>query len=727
LALAGAAFALEGCSGEPPPDEAEITSHVDEGSVAISSLPFVDAASNTRVLAELLAKPTELGETTALHVRLPPPQNRELQDSMVRVIGQPESPQVLFRSDVLAQLGVIKQSPGKEFFTAFSTLPPEQLEVQARNLEQIASGVFGQTTEETVVFEGRSAVARTINPRIDPAAFVPGNLIPVAGCPILPVSEQAAWDKSLFIRDPRVILDKSRTWDPCTGAGTQGGVWTFAHLIREMAIGSGSTAEQFALNWLSTWLNNQTINGDVVAARTAMFNQVIQPWATASGVTATLLTNIFGKKFVSLTGPLNLNIAPFKLLAIVNRIDLGKTAHGGGGYGGSTTDRPVDAGELRFIFEVVQPNPWGAGTEASCGRKAFTTIFEYGVPITGCFGVVKWAQQWASLQSFPGFTAAYLAQLQSMTESVVLNGAAPAKGNQNAINQVRTNEIALGNIWELREFTLSTENPDVPANGPLRPHTVAQTTNDGAFSAAGADPTINAFVTGPVAAGVPAGSTNPLHCSASYTVPFSFGGLNFRGGNALIPPGRWLANNVNAVPTAQNVCARHQFSLNTCHGCHRDDAGTNGMLAPNGVPSTSFTHVDLRLGTGIPVIPVRLSNFLTGSGPGLVFPVADTQGLPLGFPGKWLFRDLHDRLQRLFTIAFCTSCLRMTPMRAEIVSIFDLVPADIGPGDPAPSFKVGPVTDIRVVQQLLDARASFAGEVRDEPADFIRQTEEIAH
>ena len=70
------------------------------------------------------------------------------------------------------------------------------------------------------------------------------------------------------------------------------------------------------------------------------------------------------------------------------------------------TGKPVTAGELRFIFGVVQPNPWGGGSEATCGRKQFTTIFEYGVPGTGCTTVVDWAKQWTALQALPGFTAA---------------------------------------------------------------------------------------------------------------------------------------------------------------------------------------------------------------------------------------------------------------------------------------------------------------------------------
>jgi hypothetical protein len=290
--LAGALLVLDACSGEPSDSETRSPATVatDTTSTPISQLPFIDSASVVQVQGELLATTTALGETTALHVRLPPPRNPQLQDSLVRIVGDPNSPQVLFRSDALAQLGATRTNPGTQFFTAFATLSSDELLRVQRDQDQIASGAFGQTTSETVLFSGRRASARTINPKIDPALFKPGILVPVNNCSNLPLSTQAAWDKSLFIRDPAVVLDPARTWDPCTGAGTQGGVWTFAHLVREMAIGSGSTPEDFVKNWLSLWLNNYTVNTDVVPARTQMFDQVIQPWATASGVTATCST-----------------------------------------------------------------------------------------------------------------------------------------------------------------------------------------------------------------------------------------------------------------------------------------------------------------------------------------------------------------------------------------------------------------------------------------------------
>jgi hypothetical protein len=700
-ALSAAMLALHGCSADSPEEEqvqsAATTAESGE-STPIDRLPFIEASANTQLLGELLERPTALGETTALHVKLPPPINRSLAQSLVRIVGPVGKPQILFSSDALARLGIIARSPGREFFTTFATLEPEQLEQLQRNQEEIASGKFGEVTDQSVLFENRSPVARTIHPRIDAKAFQIGHAIPINRCLFKPMSTQKAWDQALFIRSKAIVQDKDRTWDPCTGAGTKGGVWTFAHLMREMATGSGKTPEQFVTDWLSMWLNNYTVNSDVVAARPAMFNQVIRPWAIASGVTATLVISPTGFRSVTLSGPLDLDIAPFRLLAIVNRVDLGETETGPSGYNGKITSRPKTPGELRFIFGVVQPNPWGAGTEASCGRKRFTVIFEYGVPGEGCDTVVAWAKQWTTLQSLSGFTAAYKAKLESMTESVVVHGAAPAKGNQNAINQIRTNEIALTIPWELREFTLTVENPlagtDVPVNGGLRKHTVAMTPDDGAYSAAGGDPAINAFVNGPVLGNID-----------GYTVPYFFGGAAFRGGNTLIGPAHWEAN------ATLSVLARHRFSLNTCGGCHQGDSGTDGTGG-----STNFTHVD-----PLSPVPVTMSKFLTGGGPGLTFNVADTQ---FGAPA-WPFADLHRRLERLFELSHCTSCALFPAIDPGILAEIQRigpVPIDPGPFVDFP-FQIGPVTDLGAVERILDMRGKFGGAPSSQPTDLVRGIE----
>jgi hypothetical protein len=123
---------------------------------------------------------------------------------------------------------------------------------------------------------------------------------------------------------------------------------------------------------------------------------------------------------------------------------------------------------------------------------------------------------------------------------------------------------------------------------------------------------------------------------------------------------------------------------------------------------------------------VRLSKFLTGGGPGLVFNVPDTQfgaGLP-----PWPFADLERRFQRLFDIAHCTSCLRIFTLKPDFIDRLERVPVDIDidPGDPPP-FVIGPITDLGTVKQLLEIRTQFAATPIEQPSDFIRPTDASAH
>jgi hypothetical protein len=404
--LVAAALVLAGCGNQPaqvpeqPPAQAQAQALADDPEPTrepLDKLPLLDGTSAGQVLAEPLARPTALGENAAVHMRLAPPRNPALADSLVRVVGRPDHLQMVVKSDAAAQLGLIPRSPGRDFFTSFATLSPDELAAVSRRERELSSGEFGETTTESVVFDGRNAIGLTTPAMLDPGLFKVG-LPPVAitGCPTTVVSTWQAWGKSLFITDPAVVMDPSRTWDPCTGAGTPGGDWTFAHLMREMAFYSLHTPEEFVQAWLSQWLNTYVVNGDVVPPRTQMFTQVIQPWAAASGVSASLTTDPFtGQNVLNLSGPLDLDIAPLSLRAISNRIDLGKTSAGSGYSGGGMPSTP---GELRFLFGVVQPNPWGAGSEATCGRKPFTVIVELGVPGNSCQQVVAWAQQWSALQ-----------------------------------------------------------------------------------------------------------------------------------------------------------------------------------------------------------------------------------------------------------------------------------------------------------------------------------------
>jgi len=130
-----------------------------------------------------------------------------------------------------------------------------------------------------------------------------------------------------MITDPGVVDDPARTFNPCTSAGIPMGIWTFGHLMTEIAnqASTGVDPSDFALNWLNALTVPQTVNGWSVAQRPGIPG-FINSWPKLAN------------------GKLDLSKAPFLLLAIVNRVDLrGSFVYGGGG----------NAGEARFVFGAV--------------------------------------------------------------------------------------------------------------------------------------------------------------------------------------------------------------------------------------------------------------------------------------------------------------------------------------------------------------------------------------
>ncbi|MEM9461007.1 MAG: hypothetical protein AAGF11_42980 [Myxococcota bacterium] len=685
------ACGLGGCVEPDSPEE--LSARAGEGespvelngeSVPTDSLPVLSADETVDTVVQLLPAPTPEGENIVVHLKLPPPHEPSLGESLVRLIGDPENPMVLFSSEALFQTGRIPESPGPGFFATFATFDESEIEQRLVTEDAMAAAVVPSDTR--LFFGGRHIIGLTTGLAFDPASFLSGTPTSLGPCPFTPLSELPRWEESLLITDLDVVQDPTRTNDICGPGGNPNGVWTFKYLMEHMAIGSGMSTHDFVVSWLSRWLNDQIVNGDLVPARIAMFTDVIEPWANASGVIAQLVP-VGNTTMLQLSGNLDLDLSPFRLSAIVNRIDLGRTSTNSGPYGGGG-GQPLDGGELRFVFGVQNLD--------TCDVMDFSVIFEYGVPIQGCQGVRDWAIDWTKLNdpALPPFSDPWRDHLESLTEQVVVHGAAPGRGNDNAINQIRTNEIALGlpagMNWELREFTLTNEDehtiglpPDSPQSGPLLPHTLAMTPDDGAFGPPSFHPTINSFVLGPVRGSV---SLSP-DCTANYGVPADFPTVNsnFRGGNSLVaPPDHWEAN-VNPWDPA-DVCARHQFSLNTCNGCHLGDT------------ATPFFHVDPT------VSPAALSNFLTGGSLG-VWMVPDTQ---FGSP-SWDFADLDRRYNRLYDIA-CTVCGGIFGPVNAVPNVAALSPTAIpfdGPNPPVDPGLIGPITDLEIVVQLLEARGEL--------------------
>lgn len=366
------------------------------------------------------------------------------------------------------------------------------------------------------------------------------------------ISADIDWEKSLLIRDPLVVQDPKRTYNACTGKGNPDGAWTFKHLVTNIANSShtGISPENLVRKWLAHWESTQIVNGWTVDARSTIQELIIDPWEEASGGSGE---------------PLNLDKAPFQLLAIVNRVDLRRNLLNDGDdqeqtYGGS-------AGEGRFVFQTLDMRKG-----KDCSPMKFLSIFEYGIPLQKCEAIVDWGKQWNDLSN-PSLTLgspAYNASLQAITDFFVTKNAAPKKPNRSALNQLRTNETVLSKNWneeisfkdekwQLREFI-------IPRQGGFLKQDTVKLTPDNSYNNTFA---IDNFISN----GIP---------------PYSLGGASDYGIGFF-----WNGVDINPNSSA-DVENRHQFSLKTCNGCHA------------GETNTEFTHI--KSGP----IPAVLSKFMTG-------------------------------------------------------------------------------------------------------------------
>lgn len=411
--------------------------------------------------------------------------------------------------------------------------------------------------------------------------------------------------RELMVTATSVVNDPTRTFDICGNSGNPNGAWTFKTLMSNMANQplTGVDPADFVEDWLQTWQVNHTINGFAVPARANIGPQVLNNWPRIGG-------------------KLDLDRSPFRLLAIVNRVDL----RGNSVYGAS------DAGEGRFVFGVVNRNLNGG-----CSTTRFTVILEYGVPKRGCSAVRSYAQQWAGLSSFALGSPAYNAALQAITDQFTAANAAPNKPNGSAINQVRSNENSLNPLWELREFVLQQGNPNLQIVSTVQtPH---NTLNNSA--------TLANYINANAAAIAADAHTVPALWLGQ---PFLTGSnFNFSVANGAV----WNAPGVANQP-------RHKFSLATCNACHGGEA--RDSTAPADLP---FLHIGVRL----PAATSPLSKFLVGNGT-LAAPSTFNKPDPINGAPVRQFGDLLRRQQDLANLAnsSCTGIgpvldLRFEPLR----------------------------------------------------------------
>jgi hypothetical protein len=443
---------------------------------------------------------------------------------------------------------------------------------------------------------------------------------------LLPIS--ASFKQScLMVTDPAVVNDSARTFNPCTNKGTPGGAWTFGKLMTDMANTpvTGITPADFVLSWLNTWTVTHTVNSDFLAIRQNI-TKIINEWHTLSGGPA---------------APLDVNKVPFKLLAIVNRFDL----RSGGAYGGG------NAGEGRFIFVATDAN-----CQPFAGPAHFLVIFEYGVNKTSCGSIHAYAKQWVDLQAFSLGSPAYNNALQAITDQFALANTNNSKPNNNSLDQLRTNEFAIGPLpWELREFHIDTNTHKLINVTVVRePQVVfnSQTSTQFGISVPADVVAFGDFVNANAVQVIKDKQELPL------TIPVSGTQTAFIAGKAHTQDPstfHWDALVNAGAGHITNDTARMHISLNTCSGCHGGETKTG-----------TFTHVDLESGT------IHLSPFLTGlvqpigqpvQFSSLPFIVSDPAQRPsAASPAQWPFNDL-ERRGRDIQDFLSTPCFKFPPGR----------------------------------------------------------------
>ena len=493
-----------------------------------------------------------------------------------------------------------------------------------RKSRELFATALDESAPGELSFSGRELVATKI-PAFGPALaglFAPTTITLAPASGTAPVVDE---ERALMIRDLSVVADPSRTFDPCDTdldglTGNPNGAWSFKTLMGQMAntLGTGIPLDLFVTQWLTGWARNfdplhegsasgdWVINDDIVPQREAgLLASIINPWPKTSA------------------GTLDMDQAPFRLLSIVNRVDLRDAV----GYGTSSST----AGELRFVFGLLDMN--------TCSPDRMTAIFEYTVHANTCTDVVNYAQQWEDLDlAHPPFPASpgYLTHLESITDPVTTAGAAAGQPNGSSIGQLRTSEVVMASPWELREFTLQPMPFGTPIQNVLRMDTTKQTPDRQYTADPVLQPTLANFINSNVSD----------ICDEDHVVPNTFSGLPFMAGRAdFFPTTHFWAPGIAGFPSGgcTNDDIRFNFSVNTCSGCHGGDAIDPGFDPP-------FYHVDPASAAGS---PVRLSRFLTGTGSN---PIPDPS--PIGGVGRD-FADLDRRAADLQDL-LATGCLKLT-------------------------------------------------------------------
>ena len=499
----------------------------------------------------------------------------------------------------LGQEADIKAGDG--IFSAFVTIDQQQ---QLADELAFVERAENARIKRTRVFSGRSLVAvkdfvlqGSLKQISEPQEVISIHGLKAVKIPSLiggltPVPFTADENKVLGINDTAVVAHPTFTFDPCDTDGTGNNVgpnnpWSFKTLMANLNQGTGLTTQEFIHDWLNNWISPQAVNGLLIPPRTGI-TDYFPGWDEHDAST------------------LDVDKLPFRLLSVMNRLDLAKVS-----YASSS------GGETRFVFGLLNPLTCTPAT----GINQMTVIFEYGDTANQCSTIKNRAQQWLALDSLPLGSTAYMNALKAITDDVT-----QAPGAAAALNQLRTNDFAFDGLgsfgdWQLREFVID------GGSGLLVSTTTKQTPDAGFRSGSS------------VMAQFMESNADAILCE-SHTVPDSFMGNPFLAASLdYLSTSFWTAPTSAAnLPAAYPGChtssisnvspalpldmeiqseVRHKFSVNTCDDCHAQET------------NTFFTHVN--------PVTRNFSGFMTG------ITVADPQ---LGPPASGGIEREFDDLQR---------------------------------------------------------------------------------
>jgi hypothetical protein len=327
--------------------------------------------------------------------------------------------------------------------------------------------------------------------------------------------------KELLVTHRSVLLDRRARND------VPGSAFSFRTRLEELA-GSPTAAPALIEAWLDQWRTITTVgpNRAPVEPRPHVEDVLAAPWRAYA----------FDPAY-----------APFRLLAIVNRLDLRTSPDACSG----------DAGQLRFVYTATN------GTSSI----PMTVIVE--IPYPRARTPQEWARAWHDLASLP-FGDAYVAKLADLTTAVT-SRSPPASWT------LRTNEVALGardNLpWELREFALSHH-----ALVQIPIATTPRLELDDSKS-------LDTWAT----------DNRASILAGTFILPSSF-----QAGAASIPNAdfRWASPSLDES-------LRRSFSMGTCNGCHGGESRSFGLRFQHLAPPDAAYYGDATNGE------TRVSEWLT--------------------------------------------------------------------------------------------------------------------